>query len=83
MRRFLVSLLLFVLLPGRFRAQQNPFDGFDPFVEQALKHWNAPGAAVAVVRGDWVILIKGYGYRDIEKKTPITHHTLFAIASIT
>ena len=83
MRRFLVSLLLFVLLPGRFRAQQNPFDGFDPFVEQALKDWNAPGAAVAVVRGDRVILIKGYGYRDVEKKTPITPQTLFAIASIT
>jgi len=83
MRRFLVSLLLFFLLPGRFRAQQNPFDGFDPFVEQALKDWNAPGAAVAVVRGDRVILIKGYGYRDVEKKTPITPQTLFAIASIT
>ena len=83
MRRFFLSLLLLIALPRVLFAQKNPLDGFDQFVEQALKDWNAPGAAVAVVQGDKVILLKGYGYRDVARKIPTTPKTLFAIASIT
>jgi CubicO group peptidase (beta-lactamase class C family) len=56
---------------------------FDDYVNQALKDWKVPGAAVAVVQGDKVILLKGYGYRDLEKQLPVTPNTLFAIGSIT
>src|SRR6266481_6189936 len=56
---------------------------FDDFVNQALKDWKVPGVAVAVVQGEKVILLKGYGYRDIEKQLPVTPNTLFAIGSIT
>jgi len=56
---------------------------FDEFVNQALKDWKVPGAAVAVVQGDKVILLKGYGYRDLEKHVSVTPDTLFAIGSIT
>jgi CubicO group peptidase (beta-lactamase class C family) len=56
---------------------------FDDFANQALKDWKVPGVAVAVVQGDKVILLKGYGYRDIEKRLPVTPDTLFAIGSIT
>jgi CubicO group peptidase (beta-lactamase class C family) len=56
---------------------------FDDFVSQALREWKVPGAAVAVVQGDKVILLKGYGYRDLEKQLPVTPNTLFAIGSIT
>jgi CubicO group peptidase (beta-lactamase class C family) len=56
---------------------------FDDFVNQALQDWKVPGVAVAVVQGDKVILLKGYGYRDLEKRLPVTPDTLFAIGSIT
>jgi CubicO group peptidase (beta-lactamase class C family) len=56
---------------------------FDDYVNQALKDWKVPGAAVAVVQGEKVILLKGYGYRDLEKQLPVTPNTLFAIGSIT
>jgi len=56
---------------------------FDEFVNQALKDWKVPGVAVAVVQGDKVILLKGYGYRDVEKQLPVTPNTLFGIGSIT
>jgi CubicO group peptidase (beta-lactamase class C family) len=56
---------------------------FDDYVNQALRDWRVPGAAVAVVQGDKVILLKGYGYRDLEKQLPVTPNTLFAIGSIT
>ncbi len=70
-------------------CQQKPVDpakaleGFDDFVNQTIKDWHGAGAAVAIVRDDKVVLLKGYGFRDVEKKLPITPKSLFAIASIT
>jgi CubicO group peptidase (beta-lactamase class C family) len=58
-------------------------DGLDDFINQAMKDWKVPGLALAVIQGDKVTLLKGYGYRDLEKKTPVTPQTLFAIGSIT
>src|SRR6202049_4680936 len=64
-------------------ATQPGLDGFDDFVAQALKDWKVPGVAVAVVQGNKVILLKGYGYRDAEKQLPVTPNTVFAIGSTT
>jgi len=55
---------------------------FDSFVDQARKEWKVPGVAVGVVEDGKVILLKGYGYRDVEKQLPVTPNTLFAIGSI-
>jgi CubicO group peptidase (beta-lactamase class C family) len=57
--------------------------GFDAFMEKTLKDWNAPGIGVGVVVGDKLVFAKGYGYRDYEKKLPITAQTMFPIASNT
>src|SRR5438132_2609117 len=57
--------------------------GFDAFMEKTLKDWNAPGIGVGVVVGDKLVFAKGYGYRDYEKKLPITANTLYPIASNT
>lgn len=55
--------------------------GFDEIVERGLKELNVPGAAVAIVKDDEVILTKGYGLRDMENKIPMTADTLLAIGS--
>src|SRR5882724_10668738 len=84
--RFFVAALWFA---APALAQQKPvdpakaFDGFDDFVNQTIKDWHGAGAAVAIVQGDKVILLKGYGYRDVDKKLPMTPKSLCAIASIT
>ncbi len=57
--------------------------GFDAFMEKTLKDWNAPGIGVGIVVNDKLVFAKGYGYRDYEKKLPITASTLFPIASNT
>jgi len=64
-------------------AAKPSLDGLDQFVTQAMKDWKVPGLAIAVVQGDKVTLLKGYGYRDLEKQLPVTPNTLFAIGSIT
>ncbi|MBL8517640.1 MAG: serine hydrolase [Betaproteobacteria bacterium] len=57
--------------------------GFDAFVEAELKKWNTPGAAIVVVKDGRVILQRGYGLRDVERKLPMTAQTVQPIASIT
>ncbi|GGG53938.1 serine hydrolase [Paenibacillus radicis (ex Gao et al. 2016)] len=42
------------------------------------------GAVVAVVNGDQPVLVKGYGYANVERQTPVDpNNTLFRVASIT
>ncbi len=47
-------------------AAKPSLDGLDEFITQAMKDWKVPGLAIAVVQGDKVTLLKGYGYRDLE-----------------
>ena len=52
-------------------------------IEEALKSFDVPGCSVAVVVGDATPLLKGYGFRDVAKKQPMTADTLLPIASMT
>lgn len=42
----------------------------------------APGIAVAVARGDRVLLARGFGFADLENSVPVTAATVFRLASI-
>ncbi len=41
-----------------------------------------PGLSVAIVQDQQIIFSKGYGYADLEKKTPMKPETIFSICSI-
>jgi hypothetical protein len=41
--------------------------GFDAYMEQLLKDWNAPGVGVGIVVDDKLVFAKGYGYRPRER----------------
>jgi CubicO group peptidase (beta-lactamase class C family) len=68
-------------------AQQSPvtddprFKGLDTAFQRVLKTWHAAGFAVAVVEKNKVVYAKGFGYRNITQKLPVTPNTLFAIGS--
>ena len=55
----------------------------DSLVDKALKDFHVPGVAVGVVKDGEVVLLKGYGMRNVEKHQPVTPRTLFAIGSTT
>jgi len=55
----------------------------DQYIERALRDWQVPGLALAVVRNDSVILARGYGVRDVGKPDRVDENTIFAIASTT
>lgn len=58
-------------------------EDFGQFVLEGLKQWNAPGTAIAVVKGGETILAAGYGVREAGKPEPVDGETLFAIGSTT
>ncbi|MDZ7292040.1 MAG: beta-lactamase family protein [candidate division KSB1 bacterium] len=55
---------------------------YDCFVEQKLNELKAPGAAIAIVKGDSVVYLKCFGVREIGRTEPITPHTVFRLASL-
>ncbi len=55
---------------------------YDEWVEEHVISGNAPGAAVAIVKNGNVLLIKGYGKKDVNKEALIDPHTVFRIASV-
>jgi CubicO group peptidase (beta-lactamase class C family) len=55
----------------------------DQYVERVQRDWNVPGMAVAMVRGDSVVLAKGYGLRRIDGEDRVNADTVFQCASLT
>jgi CubicO group peptidase (beta-lactamase class C family) len=53
----------------------------DAYVEQAMRDWEVPGVAIAIVRNDSVVFAKGYGLRELGKSDRVTANSLFAIGS--
>jgi CubicO group peptidase (beta-lactamase class C family) len=82
-RRALAALALALLVPAPAPAREVDARAVDGLVGQALKAWRVPGVAVAIVRGDDVVYLKGHGLREVGGKAPVTPDTLFPIASCT
>ena len=57
-------------------------EGLDGIVQPLLRAARIPGAAIAVVSGE-AVLARGYGYRDLKAKLPLTSNTVYPIASTT
>jgi CubicO group peptidase (beta-lactamase class C family) len=71
-------------------ASAKPDDGtaalaalVDLIVNEQLRKHHIPGAVVSVVKDGRIVLAKGYGYADLEMKTPvIPDRTIFRIGSM-
>ena len=89
-RPHLAAVILFsvlAILPVTSAAQaidvQKRMKGFDQTVDKILKDWNVPGCGIGIVVKDKLVFARGYGYRDLENRLPVTPNTLFQIASNT
>ena len=76
------ALLLVAACASAARAD-DPFAGLDALVEAAMKDQEVPGLSVAVVKGDTVLLARGYGVRKVGDPAKVDEHTTFAIGSST
>lgn len=79
-------LLLAALTISRLAVSQSPAfiqDSLDAYINRGLKDWQLPGLSIVVVKDGRIVLMKGYGVKDLNTKAPVDENTLFMIASNT
>jgi CubicO group peptidase (beta-lactamase class C family) len=80
----LSTLILAVAVPPPSLRAQSPDESvIDRLVRASMHAWNVPGVAVAVVRDDRVIYLKGHGVKEVGKRATVTSDTLFPLGSCT
>jgi CubicO group peptidase (beta-lactamase class C family) len=57
-------------------------DSIDRYVRAELARQRVPGMSVAVLRGDRVLLARGYGYANVEHHVPATDSTVYPVGSV-
>lgn len=80
-RYFALALALLLPLSSTSQAQSLDAAAIDAIIQEAMKAWQVPGAAVVIVKGDEVVYLKGHGVRAAGAEPSVTPDTLFAIAS--
>jgi CubicO group peptidase (beta-lactamase class C family) len=70
-------------VPLRAPATDDPLAGLDAAIESAREQWHAPGLAVAIVKDDRVVYLRGFGSKHLGKNDPVDAHTAFTLASTT
>jgi CubicO group peptidase (beta-lactamase class C family) len=81
----LVSIVTTVQAAAVDITHTNELEAFvDGIVESGMDEHNVAGMVVAIVKDGQVLLSKGYGYADVEKKLPVDPaRTMFRIGSVT
>ncbi|HZR42111.1 MAG TPA: serine hydrolase [Ktedonobacteraceae bacterium] len=62
-------------------VEQQQLADLEEFVPSVMQKTKVPGLALAVIKGDQVILARGFGKRNLAEDLEVTAHTLFAIGS--
>ncbi|MEO7768195.1 MAG: serine hydrolase [Ferruginibacter sp.] len=85
-----VFLLLIICISYITAAQSQGFDrslfikdSLDSYVSRALTNWRIPGMAICVVKDGSVVLMKGFGTKELGVPGGIDENTLFMIGSNT
>jgi CubicO group peptidase (beta-lactamase class C family) len=69
--------------PAEPAIQAGPLGGLDAYIENALRRWEIPGLAIAVVKDDSVVYARGFGVRELGRAERVDENTLFAVGSTT
>jgi CubicO group peptidase (beta-lactamase class C family) len=78
----LVALLLFGV--GGLAAQTPALpDTLDRFIQTELARQRIPGMSVAILRGDSILLARGYGFGNAEQHVGATDSTVYSVGSLT
>lgn len=78
----LATLLCAMFILAQAQAQTKPdLNKLDAYYQKALKDWDVPGMAIAIVKDDSVIFAKGYGVLNNKTGGQVDANTIFGIAS--
>jgi CubicO group peptidase (beta-lactamase class C family) len=78
----MIPALLLALATAAAAPAPAPPD-IDQWVARAMRTFEVPGLALAIVKDDGVVVARGYGVRKLGDPTPVDARTLFGIASNT
>src|SRR6201986_2903436 len=82
---FFFGIIIVTSLARAQNADRSKFipDSLDNFINRALTNWRIPGAAVCVVKDGKVVMMKGYGIKELGMNNKVDENTLFMIGSNT
>ncbi len=82
--KYFFALLLVIIIAPNIYADgiDQKIAGFDEYIRRGMEQWKIPGLAVAVVKDDDVVYMKGFGLRKLGETEKVDEHTLFGIASL-
>ena len=83
MTKLKTCITLFFLFLGKANAQQKATDTIDRFVQKFMQHSQIPGCAIAILKDNTVVKLKGYGLASVEFNAPVTTKTKFLLDSQT
>ena len=79
----IASVLTFTLaLATPARSQTAPLDSVERYVRAELARQNIPGLSLAILRGDSVLLSRGYGYANVELRALASDSTIYQSGSV-
>lgn len=75
----------FITLSFAQRADRSKFikDSLDHYINKSLTNWRIPGAAVCIVKDNKVVMMDGYGIKELGQPGKVDINTLFMIGSNT
>jgi CubicO group peptidase (beta-lactamase class C family) len=82
--RLVLAALLLALCPPVGRAARDEGglpDDFAALVRRLMARDQIPGVAVGVVERGHLVFARGFGYRDVDSRLPVTPDTLFPVGS--
>lgn len=83
---WLTSFFLILLISANFAQQKNLYSEkiktFEKFVEQQMEIDKIPGLSIGFYKDDF-FWAKGFGYADLENKTPVKENSAYRLASNT
>jgi CubicO group peptidase (beta-lactamase class C family) len=79
--RILGTICGLLLLPT-FASAQSSLDTVDRYVRAELVRQRIPGLSVAILRGDSILLARGYGEANVELHVPASDSTIYQSGSL-
>ena len=81
-----ITCILFACTTAKAQQDSIPSfvrDSLDAYVTRAMADWTIPGLSVCIVKNNKVVLMKGYGVKELGGNDKVDENTLFMIGSNT
>jgi CubicO group peptidase (beta-lactamase class C family) len=81
----LIVVALFTAPVSAQRVDRSKFisDSLQTYISRAMTNWRIPGMAICIIKDGKIVLMKGYGIKELGLNSPVDENTLFMIGSNT